>query len=103
MSNQVLIHSSGKQTQIALIEKGELSQLFIDSEQNQRTVGDIFLARVHKVMPGIRAAFIDVGLEKDAFLHFSDAGDHLGDYVRMINGTKIFQKKLLVSSTHLTA
>jgi len=95
MSNQVLIHSSGKQTQIALIEKGELSQLFIDSEQNQRTVGDIFLARVHKVMPGIRAAFIDVGLEKDAFLHFSDAGDHLGDYVRMINGTKNIPKEAL--------
>lgn len=93
MKNQIIIHSSGKQTRIALIENGELAQLFIESEENQRTVGDVFLARVHKVMPGIRAAFIDVGLEKDAFLHFSDAGDHLGDYVRMLNGPKSISKE----------
>lgn len=93
MKNQIIIHSSGKQTRIALVEGGELSQIFIESEENQRTVGDIHLARVHKVMPGIRAAFIDIGLEKDAFLHFSDAGDHLGDYVRMLNGKRSISKE----------
>ena len=56
--------------------KGELAQLFIESEENQRTVGNIYVAKVHKVMSGIRAAFIDMGTPKDAFLHFSDAGDH---------------------------
>lgn len=86
MKNQIIIHSSGKQTRVALLENGELAQLFIESEENQRTVGDIYLARVHKVMSGIRAAFIDVGMEKDAFLHFSDAGDHLGSYIKMMNG-----------------
>ncbi len=86
MKNQIIIHSSGKQTRVALLENGELAQLFIESEDNQRTVGDIYLARVHKVMSGIRAAFIDVGMEKDAFLHFSDAGDHLGSYIMMLNG-----------------
>ncbi len=88
MKNQIIIHSSGKQTRVALLENGELAQLFIESEENQRTVGDIYLARVHKVMSGIRAAFIDVGMEKDAFLHFSDAGDHLGSYLMMLNGEK---------------
>lgn len=86
MKNQIIIHSSGKQTRVALLENGELAQLFIESEENQRTVGDIYLARVHKVMSGIRAAFIDVGMEKDAFLHFSDAGDHLGPYLKKLNG-----------------
>lgn len=88
MKNQIIIHSSGKQTRVALLENGELAQLFIESEENQRTVGDIYVARVHKVMSGIRAAFIDVGMEKDAFLHFSDAGDHLGSYIKMLNGGK---------------
>lgn len=88
MKNQIIIHSSGKQTRIALLENGELAQLFIESEENQRTVGDIYLARVHKVMGGIRAAFIDVGMQKDAFLHFSDAGDNLGSYIKMLNGEK---------------
>lgn len=92
MKNQIIIHSSGKQTRVALLEDGELAQLFIESEENQRTVGDIYLARVHKVMSGIRAAFIDVGMEKDAFLHFSDAGDHLGDYIKMMNGPKSISK-----------
>src|SRR5690625_983013 len=86
MKNQIIINSSGNQTRIALIENNELAQLCIESEENQRTVGDIYVARVHKVMSGIRSAFIDVGMEKDAFLHFSDAGDHLGDYVKMLNG-----------------
>ncbi|MCC5915330.1 MAG: Rne/Rng family ribonuclease [Balneolaceae bacterium] len=92
MKNQIIIHSSGKQTRVALLENGELAQLFIESEENQRTVGDIYLARVHKVMSGIRAAFIDVGMEKDAFLHFSDAGDHLGDYIKKLNGEKSISK-----------
>ncbi len=92
MKNQIIIHSSGKQTRVALLENGELAQLFIESEENQRTVGDIYHARVHKVMGGIRAAFIDVGMEKDAFLHFSDAGDHLGQYIKMMNGEKAISK-----------
>jgi len=86
MNNQIIIHAAGKQTRIALIENGELAQFFIESPENQRTVGDIYLAEVHKVMSGIRAAFIDLGTPKDAFLHFSDVGDHLEDYIRMLNG-----------------
>ncbi|MGK7369377.1 MAG: ribonuclease E/G, partial [Candidatus Halalkalibacterium sp. M3_1C_030] len=92
MKNQIIIHASGKQNRIALLENGELAQLFIESEENQRTVGNIYLARVHKVMSGIRAAFIDMGTPKDAFLHFSDAGDHLKDYIQMLNGTDAIPK-----------
>ena len=94
MKNQIIIHSSGNQTRIALLENGELAQLFIESEENQRTVGNIYVARVHKVMSGIRAAFIDMGTPKDAFLHFSDAGDHLDEYISMLNGPKAIPKHL---------
>lgn len=94
MENQIIIHGSGKQTRIALLENGELAQLFIESEENQRTVGNIYLAKVHKVMSGIRAAFIDMGTPKDAFLHFSDAGDHLKEYVQMLNGKNAIQKNV---------
>ncbi len=94
MKNQIIIHSSGNQTRIALIEQGELAQLFIESEENQRTVGNIYVARVHKVMSGIRAAFIDMGTPKDAFLHFSDAGDHLDNYIRMLNGKNAIPSSL---------
>ncbi|WP_372638669.1 Rne/Rng family ribonuclease [Fodinibius sp.] len=94
MKNQIIIHASGKQTRIALLENGELAQLFIESEENQRTVGNIYLAKVHKVMSGIRAAFIDMGTPKDAFLHFSDAGDHLKEYVQMLNGKNAIHKNV---------
>ncbi len=86
MKNQIIIHSTEDQARIALLEDGELAQLFIQSEENQRTVGNIHVAKVHKVMSGIKAAFIDMGTPKDAFLHFSDAGDHLDEYIAMLNG-----------------
>lgn len=92
MKNQIIIHSTGDQSRIALLEDGELAQLFIQSEENQRTVGNIHVARVHKVMGGIKAAFIDMGTPKDAFLHFSDAGDHLDEYVSMLNGKSAIPK-----------
>jgi len=92
MKNQIIIHAAGKQTRVALIENGELAQVFIDSEENQRTVGDIYLAEVHKVMVGIRAAFIRLNTAKDAFLHFSDVGEHLEDYITMLNGPESIPK-----------
>ncbi len=93
MKNQIIIHSSNRQKRIALLENGELAQIYIESEENTRTVGNIYLARVHRVMSGIRAAFIDMGTPKDAFLHFSDAGDHLEDYIKMLNGKEAIPKE----------
>ncbi len=95
MKNQIIIHAAANQTRVALIENGELAQLFIESPENQRTVGNIYLAEVHKVMAGIRAAFIDMGTQKDAFLHFSDTGEHLENYLIMLNGEDAIPKKAL--------
>jgi ribonuclease G len=95
MKNQIIIHAAANQTRVALIENGELAQLFIESPENQRTVGNIYLAEVHKVMAGIRAAFIDMGTQKDAFLHFSDTGEHLENYLIMLNGEEAIPKKAL--------
>lgn len=95
--NQIVIHASGKQTRIALIENGELAQFFIESPENRRSVGDIYIAEVHKVMGGIRAAFIDMGTPKDAFLHYSDLGEHLDDYLVMLNGRDSLNKDALKS------
>ena len=95
MKNQIIIHAAANQTRVALIENGELAQLFIESPENQRTVGNIYLAEVHKVMAGIRAAFIDMGTQKDAFLHFSDTGENLENYLVMLNGEDAIPKKAL--------
>src|SRR5439155_4970956 len=60
---------------IAITEDRRLVELFIETPETERHVGDIYLGRIAKVIPGMNAAFIDVGLEQDAFLHFSDVGD----------------------------
>ncbi len=94
MDNQIVIHaSSGKQKRIALVENGELAQFFIESPENRRSVGDIYLAQVHKVMSGIRASFIDLSTPKDGFLHYSDLGEHLEAYLVMLNGRDSVPKK----------
>ncbi len=103
MKNQIIIHAAGKQTRIALLENGELAQLFIESPENQRTVGDIYLAEVRKVMGGIRAAFIDMNTPKDAFLHFSDLGEHLDDYLVMLNGREVLGKEAAAKLTDIRA
>ena len=75
MQKEIIINATSNQHRIAIIEEGRLSELFIESEERERMVGDIYLGTVAKVMPGIQASFVDIGLEQDAFLQFSDIGD----------------------------
>ena len=63
------------EVRIAITEDQHLVELFVETPETERHVGDIFLGRIAKVIPGMNAAFIDVGLEQDAFLHFSDVGN----------------------------
>ena len=74
MSSELVINSANERVSIALLEDGKLVELNESSLKQQFSVGDIFLARVKKIMPGLNAAFIDVGYEKDAFLHYLDLG-----------------------------
>lgn len=75
MAKEIIINSSATQTRVAITEDGNLVDFFVDYPENRRMVGDIYLGRVARVLPGIRAAFIDIGMKHDAFLHFSDIGE----------------------------
>lgn len=75
MNKEIIISSSTTQNRVAITEDGNLVDFFVDHPEKQRMVGDIYLGRVARVLPGIRAAFIDIGLKHDAFLHFSDIGE----------------------------
>jgi len=63
-----------KRTSNCILEDGKTAELFVETPGKARNVGDIYLGRIAKVMPGIRAAFVDIGMNQDAFLHFSDVG-----------------------------
>ena len=72
MKREILINGTPRETRVAILEDDRLAELMIDRPDHRRSVGDIYLGRVEAVLPGIQAAFIDIGFEKSAFLHASD-------------------------------
>ena len=72
MKREILISGSPRETRVAILEDDRLVELLVDRPDARRTVGDIYLGRVEAVLPGIQAAFVDIGAEKSAFLHASD-------------------------------
>jgi ribonuclease G len=72
MKKEIIINSTLNETRIALTEDRKLVELFIELPDQERTISNIFLGRVTKVAQGINAAFVNIGQNQDAFLHFSD-------------------------------
>lgn len=73
MNKELIINSSrGDGVEIALLEDKKLVELHFDRSSEQFSVGDLYLGKVRKIMPGLNAVFVDVGFEKDAFLHYTD-------------------------------
>jgi len=80
MRKEILINSSVGETRIAMLEDGRLVELFTERPESERMVGDIYLGKVVNVVRGMRAAFVNIGQDQDAFLHFSDIGETLQEY-----------------------
>lgn len=78
MKREILINHSSRETRVAILEDEQLVELLVDRQDARRIVGDIYLGRVEAVLPGIQAAFVDIGTEKSAFLHASDLVDAEG-------------------------
>jgi ribonuclease G len=72
LKREILINGGPRETRVAILEDDRLVELLVDRPDHRRIVGDIYLGRVEAVLPGIQAAFVDIGLEKSAFLHASD-------------------------------
>ncbi len=76
MTSELIVDVSPKQISMAVLEDGRLVELQRERRDLAFAVGDIYLGKVKKVMPGLNAAFVDVGYQKDAFLHYFDLGLH---------------------------
>jgi len=72
MSEEILINVTPRETRVALVENGVLNEVFIERTLRRGLVGNIYKGRVNRVLPGMQAAFVDIGLERAAFLHASD-------------------------------
>lgn len=69
---EIIVNSEPGQTRVAILEDGQMVEYMIERPEARRIVGDIFKGKVTAILPGIQAAFLDIGLEKGAFLHVSD-------------------------------
>ena len=72
MTSKMLIESDPHQTRIAVLEDDRLTEIFVERHRHRGLVGNVYKGRVTRVLPGMQAAFVDVGLERDAFLYVSD-------------------------------
>jgi ribonuclease G len=72
LKREILINGGQRETRVAILEDDRLVELLVDRQEQRRSVGNIYLGRIEAVLPGIQAGFVDIGLEKSAFLHASD-------------------------------
>ena len=87
MNTELIIDVRASEVAIALLENKQLVELNKEKSNIQFSVGDIYLGKVKKIMPGLNAAFIDVGYEKDAFLHYLDLGPQFQSFNKFLQAT----------------
>src|SRR3954447_4493136 len=72
MSSILVINAAGRETRVALVENGHIAEFYLERKKDKGVVGNIYKGRVTRVLPGMQAAFVDIGLDKAAFLYVSD-------------------------------
>jgi ribonuclease G len=87
MTKEIFINCTLSETRLALVDNAALQQIYIDRQENTSLVGNIYKAKVLRVMPGMQAAFVDIGCERNAFIHIDDihrasCGDKITDVLR---------------------
>jgi ribonuclease G len=82
----IVINADGPETRVALVEDGYLGELYIERKRERGIAGNIYKGRVERVLPGMQAAFVNIGLEKSAYLHVSDVRGTPDDLKRLFAG-----------------
>jgi ribonuclease G len=85
MASDILMNSTERETRLALVEDGQVVELHIERKGERGIVGNIYKGRVIKVLPGMQAAFVDIGLSRAAFLYVGDIHHHVHDLNLMVN------------------
>jgi ribonuclease G len=85
MPSEIIVNAGREETRVALLENGLVTEIYIDRKKDRGIAGNVYKGRVMKVLPGMQAAFIDVGLEKSAFLYVGDVFDSASEYAPMMD------------------
>ncbi len=94
MTSEVVIDVQDKEIAIALLEDKKLVEYQCEPKSASFSVGNIYIAKVKKLMPGLNASFVDVGFDRDAFLHYLDLGTHFTSYEKYLRQVQSDRKKL---------
>ncbi|MGB8507999.1 MAG: hypothetical protein WCD76_06330, partial [Pyrinomonadaceae bacterium] len=85
MPKELIVSLNGREKKIAIVEDGRVTEFYIErGEASQGIVGNIYKGRVMRVLPGMQSAFVDIGLERDAFLYVSDFFDEEEEFERIV-------------------
>ncbi|MFZ3090769.1 MAG: Rne/Rng family ribonuclease [Nitrospirota bacterium] len=84
MAIEIIINATREETRVALLENGVITELHIDRKKERGVAGNIYKGRVLKILPGMQAAFVDIGLEKAAFLYVTEVSANIEEYAKMM-------------------
>src|SRR5213083_2286593 len=80
MSREIVINATKHESRIAVLDEIQVVELWVERTRHRTIVGNIYKGRVTKVLPGMQSAFVDLGLERDAFLYVSDVIEDIEEY-----------------------
>jgi len=80
MASEIIINSSSQETRVALLENGVVAEIYIERAQDRSIVGNIYKGRVVRILPGMQACFVDIGLEKAGFLYVTDVYEEFDEF-----------------------
>jgi ribonuclease G len=86
MNKEMIISSSGHDTRVAILEDDQVVEIFIERENQRGVVGNLYKGRVSKVLPGMQSSFVDVGLERDAFLYVTEVVNTVEEFEKLAGG-----------------
>nr|WP_041186253.1 Rne/Rng family ribonuclease [Candidatus Kinetoplastibacterium desouzaii] len=99
MNEDILINATNFETRVALLENGVVQELHIEHNIQQSMVGNIFLGKVLRILPGLQSAFVDIGLDRSAFIHVSDLRENRNE--KSQTNTTIPIEKLIFAGQHI--
>ncbi len=95
MLKELLVSAGDRETRVAVLEDGRVAEVQIERRKQRGVVGNIYRGRVTRVLPGMQSAFVDIGLDKDAFLYVADVGEDSEDFDRLgLEGAEAIEPEL---------
>src|SRR5206468_3888901 len=86
MNKEMIVSSNGHETMVAILEDDLVAEIFVERERHRGVVGNVYMGRVSKILPGMQSSFIDIGLERDGFLYVADVIDTMEEFEKLEAG-----------------